>query len=51
MDTANPVDCEDDLGGYVVEVGDHFMNDRAHDALLEPGIGRWRCPDGTKVPR
>lgn len=45
------MDDEDDLGSHIVEIGDHFMNNRAPDPLLEPGIGRWRCPDGTKVPR
>ena len=49
MHAANPVDEKDDLGGIGVDVGNHLEDDGAHDTLLEPGIGRWRCPDSAKV--
>ena len=42
MDSAYPVDGQDDLGRGVIEVGHGFVDDRAHDPLLEPRIRR-RC--------
>lgn len=42
---------KDDLGGDIIEISDRFMDERAHDAFLQPCIGRWRCPDSAKVPR
>ena len=48
---ADPVNGENDLGGCVVDIGHHLMDDGAHDALLQPRIGR-RCePDGLEVRR
>ena len=49
MHAADPVDQQDDLGGFIVDIGDHFLDDGAHDALLEPGIRRRRRPDCPKV--
>jgi len=51
VDAADPVDDEDDLGGRVVYVGNDLLDDCAHDALLQPGIGRWCGPDGLEVRR
>ncbi|MGA7308862.1 MAG: hypothetical protein WBX05_07925 [Pseudolabrys sp.] len=46
---ADPVNDENDLG--VVDIGHHLMDYGAHDALLQPRIGR-RCePDGLEVRR
>ena len=39
---ADPVDNENDLGGRIVDIGDDLVDQRAHDALLEPRIGRRR---------
>ena len=39
---ADPVDDENDLGGLVVDIGHDLMDDGAHDALLQPRIGRRR---------
>ncbi|UCI31814.1 hypothetical protein [Mesorhizobium sp. B4-1-4] len=49
MAAANPVDQQLDLGGFIVDIGDLFLNDGANDALLEPGVRRWRRPDSLKV--
>ena len=49
MHAADPVDQQNDLGGFVVDIGDHLVDDGAHDALLEPGIRRRRRPDSPKV--
>jgi hypothetical protein len=38
----DPVNNEDDLGGRIVDIGHDLVDQRAHDALLEPRIGRWR---------
>lgn len=48
MHAADPVDQKGDLGGVVVDVGDHFEDDGAHDAFLESGIGGRRRPDRSK---
>jgi hypothetical protein len=48
---ADPVNDENDLGGCVVDIGHHLMDDGSHDTLLQPRIGR-RCePDGLQVRR
>ena len=49
MGAAHPVDDDDDLGGRVVEIGDRLLDDGPHDALLQPGVGRRRRPDGLEV--
>lgn len=51
MGAANPVDQQRDLGGFIVDIGDHLLNDSAHDAFLEPGVRCWRRPDSLKVCR
>ena len=51
VDASNPMDDEDDLRGSIIEIGDHFIDERAHDALLQPCIGCRRRPDGAKVSR
>jgi len=38
----DPVNNEDDLGGRIVDIGHDLVDQRAHDALLKPRIGRWR---------
>lgn len=49
MRTADPVDQQNDLGGCVVEIGNHLLDDGADDPLLEPDV-RCRCrPDRPKV--
>ena len=47
--TANPMDNENDLGCAIIDIGDHFMNEGAHDTLLQPGIGRRRGPNSPKI--
>jgi hypothetical protein len=47
--SADPVDEENDFGSFSVDVGDHFTDDRAHDALLEASIYRRRRPDGFEI--
>ena len=42
MVPAYPVNGQHDLGRGVVEVGHGFVDDRAHNPLLEPSIRR-RC--------
>lgn len=49
MDAANPMDQENNLGGCIIDIGDHLVDDSAHDALLEPGIRRGRRPDNPQV--
>ena len=48
---AHPVDGQDDLGRAVVEIGDGLVDNGAHDALLEPRVGRRRRPDGLQILR
>jgi hypothetical protein len=48
---ADPVNDENDLGGCVVDISDHLMDDGTHDALLQPRIGRRCGPDGLEVRR
>ena len=43
---ADPVNDENDLGGCVVDIGHHLMDEGTHDALLQPRIGRRCGPDG-----
>jgi hypothetical protein len=42
MVPAYPVNGQHDLGRGVIEIGHGFVDDRAHNPLLQPGIGR-RC--------
>jgi hypothetical protein len=35
---ADPVNDKNDLGSFLIDVGDHLMDDGADDALLEPRI-------------
>ena len=49
MDPSDPMDQQDDLGGCIIDIGDHLVDDGAHDALLEPRIRRRRRPDSPKV--
>ena len=49
MGAANPMDHENDLGSFIIDIGDHLLDHGAHDALLEPGIRRRRRPDNLKV--
>jgi hypothetical protein len=48
---ANPVNDENDLGGCVVDIGHHLMDDGAHDALLQSRISRRCGPDGLEIRR
>ena len=38
----NPMDQQDDLGGFIVDIGDYLLDHSAHNALLEPSICRRR---------
>ncbi|WP_244646138.1 hypothetical protein, partial [Bradyrhizobium campsiandrae] len=51
--TAHPVDHENDLGGCVVDIGHHFMDDgrTMRSFSLQPRIGRRCGPDGLEVRR
>jgi hypothetical protein len=46
---AHPMDQEHDLGRVDIEIGDHFADHGAHDALLQPRVGRGRGPDSLEV--
>lgn len=49
MDAANPMDQENDLGGFVIDIGDHLPDDGTNDALLEPCIRRRRRPHSFEI--
>ena len=49
VDAANPMHHEDDLGRFEVDIGHHLLDDRAHDALLQPCVGRGSHPDSLEV--
>ena len=49
VDAAAPVDHEHDLGRFGVDVGHHLLDHGAHDALLQPRIGRGSSPDSLEV--
>ena len=49
VDAAGPMHHEHDLGRLGVDVGHHLLNDRAHNALFQPRIGRGSRPDGLEV--
>src|SRR4029077_19914267 len=49
MNAANPMDQENDLQRFVIDIGDDLVDDGAHDALLEPGVGRRRRPDRLQI--
>ena len=42
---------ENDLGRFVVDIGDDLLDDGPHDALLEPRVGRRSEPDGLQIRR
>ena len=35
---ADPVDDQDDLSGVLIDVGYHFVDQGAHDTLLQPRV-------------
>src|SRR5215213_1287454 len=49
VNAAHPVDQENDRPSLDVDIGDHLADHGADDALLEPGIGRRRFPDGREI--
>jgi hypothetical protein len=49
MHATRPVDCEHDIACAVGKIYDHFMDDCAHDALLEAHIRIWIVPDRHEV--
>ncbi|MCW6511697.1 hypothetical protein, partial [Lichenifustis flavocetrariae] len=49
MGSADPVERQDDLGRSVIEIGKGFMDQGAHDPLLEPRIGGGRRPHGLEI--
>ncbi|MER8837112.1 hypothetical protein, partial [Mesorhizobium sp. M0909] len=38
-----------DLGGFIIDIGNYFLDNGPHDALLEPGVRRRRRPDSLEV--
>lgn len=36
MDATDPVDQQNDLGGFIVDIGNQLLDNGARDALLEP---------------
>lgn len=36
-----PVDGDDDLGSIVIDIGHYLVDQRPHDALLQPRVRRW----------
>ena len=49
MNAANPMDQENDLRRFVIDIGDHLVDDGAHDARLEPRVGRRRRPYSLEI--
>lgn len=49
VDAASPMDHEHDLARFRVDVGHHLLDHGAHDALLQPRVGRGSSPDGLEV--
>ena len=49
VDATAPVDHEYDLSRLGVDIGHHFLDHGAHDALLQPCVGRGSSPDGPEV--
>lgn len=47
--SADPVERQNDLGREIVEIGQGLVDQRAHDPLLEPGIGGGRRPHGLEI--
>ena len=43
VDTPHPMDDENDLGCFGVNVSNHLVDQRPNDALLEPSVG-WSGP-------
>ncbi len=51
MHAALPVNNQDDLACLGVHVGNYFVNQRSHNALLETHIGGGAVPDGFQIFR
>src|ERR1700751_5564109 len=49
MNAAHPMDEQNDLGCYLVDIGDHLMDKCADDTLLQPRIGGGSGPDALEV--
>ena len=49
MHATDPVDDQHDLACLLIDVGDHLLDEGAHDALLQACICRWSRPDGLEV--
>jgi hypothetical protein len=49
MNATGPVNDENELGSFLINIGYHFMNERTYDALLQPCIGRCCSPDSLQV--
>src|ERR1700741_5521190 len=49
MNAAHPMDEQNDLGWYLVDIGDHLMDKCADDTLLQPRIGGGGGPDALEV--
>lgn len=49
MGAAGPMNQQNDLGGNIIKICHHFLNHRADDALLKPGIGGRRKPDAFET--
>jgi hypothetical protein len=43
---ADPVDDENNLGRFRIDIGNYFMNKGAHDVLFQPRICCGRRPNG-----
>ena len=44
VNAADPVDDQNDLGRRRIDIGDYFMDNGAHDALLQSRVSRWVSP-------
>src|ERR1700751_187499 len=49
MNAAHPMDEQNDLGCFLVDIGDHLMDKCADDTLLQPRIGGGSGPDALEV--
>ena len=51
VDSAHPMNEENDLGRRVVDIGDDLLDDGSHDTLLEARVGGLSAPSGFKIRR
>src|SRR5690349_8023354 len=51
MNTADPMNDQNDLGCLRIDISDYLMDDGANDTLLQPRIGQGISPDSLEISR